>query len=161
MRTHVAKNSNQRPGLNRTRAFVLRPILAWLLVLCSACATDQPARVPSEAPRSAEQPDPAARQRPHAPVRTVQPDVPARPAIKARPRIEDRALLEYLIPAAVSDRAGWAADIYTALGAMALPQSAENFCAVIAVIEQESSFRADPSVPNLSQIAWQEIERQR
>ena len=161
MRTHIAKNSKQRPALNRARALTLCPILSALLVLSSGCATDQPARVSLETPSATEQPEPAARQRARAPVRTAQPEAPARPPIKTRARADDRALLEYLIPAAVSDRAGWAADIYTALGAMALAQSPDNFCAVIAIIEQESSFRADPSVPNLSQIAWQEIERQR
>ena len=30
---------------------------------------------------------------------------------------------------------------------------------MIAVTEQESSFRADPAVPNLGRIAWKEIDR--
>ena len=39
------------------------------------------------------------------------------------------------------------------------PTTTENICAVLAVTEQESTFRADPSVPGLSSIAWQEIDR--
>jgi hypothetical protein len=39
-----------------------------------------------------------------------------------------------------------------------LKPSADNICAVIAVTEQESSFKANPAVPGLSRIAWQEIE---
>ena len=36
----------------------------------------------------------------------------------------------------------------------------ENICAVLAVTEQESTFRADPAVPGLAAIAWQEIDKQ-
>ena len=39
-----------------------------------------------------------------------------------------------------------------------LPDSG-RLCAAIAITEQESGFRADPTVPNLSRIAWGEIER--
>ena len=43
---------------------------------------------------------------------------------------------------------------------MEIPQTIENFCAVIATTEQESDFRADPSVPGLPDIAWREIDKQ-
>jgi hypothetical protein len=72
---------------------------------------------------------------------------------------EVRAQIVRLMPANVPDRAGWAVDIYAALSALKVPPQRANLCAVLAVTEQESSFRADPAVPNLPQIAWQEIER--
>jgi hypothetical protein len=64
-----------------------------------------------------------------------------------------------LLPPKLPDRAGWAADIHTAFAAQDLPPSTENICAVLAVAEQESGFRADPAVPGLAQIAWREIDR--
>jgi len=65
-----------------------------------------------------------------------------------------RALPDY-----ASDRKGWAADIYTAFAAMKIASDTPNICAVIAVTEQESGFRADPPVANLAKIAWEEIDR--
>jgi len=70
-------------------------------------------------------------------------------------------LLNRLLPANVGDRAGWTTDILAALAALQIPAQPENLCAAIAVIEQESSFVADPPVAGLSRIAWQEIERRR
>jgi hypothetical protein len=64
-----------------------------------------------------------------------------------------------VLPAQVEDRAGWAADIHAALATLELPSTPENLCALIAVTEQESSFRADPAVPGLPAIAWKEIDR--
>lgn len=72
-----------------------------------------------------------------------------------------RALLDRLLPRGVDERDGWAVDILTAFGALQIPPDAERLCAVIAVIEQESSFVADPPVPGLARIAWQEIDRRR
>jgi hypothetical protein len=69
-----------------------------------------------------------------------------------------RAQLKRLIPAQVPDRAGWAADIQSAFAAMDLDPSSQNLCSVLAVIEQESTYRADPPVPGLGKIALQEIE---
>jgi hypothetical protein len=69
-----------------------------------------------------------------------------------------RALLLQLLPAQLPDRAGWAADVYAAFSALQIPPSAANFCAALAVAEQESSFQADPSVPNLGAIARKEID---
>ena len=64
-----------------------------------------------------------------------------------------------VLPANVEDRAGWATDIHAALATLELPSTPDNLCAVIAVTEQESSFRADPAVPGLPAIAWKEIDR--
>jgi len=66
-----------------------------------------------------------------------------------------------LFPEGVADPAGWAADLFHAFAALRVPATRENFCAAIAVIEQESTFHADPVVPGLSRIAWNEIETRR
>ena len=71
---------------------------------------------------------------------------------------EARAAIQRVLPAAIDDKAGWAADIHAALAALELPSTPDNLCAVIAVTEQESGFRADPAVPNLASIAWKEID---
>ena len=63
-----------------------------------------------------------------------------------------------LLPPTLPDRAGWAADIYAAFSTQGITPSTENLCAVLAITEQESSFRADPSVPGLAEIAWREID---
>ncbi|KRG67740.1 lipoprotein [Stenotrophomonas terrae] len=70
-----------------------------------------------------------------------------------------RADIARRIPTRVDDRAGWAADIQTALAAQQLPANPENICAVLAVIEQESGYRANPEVPDLPRIARGEIDR--
>lgn len=73
-----------------------------------------------------------------------------------------QALVMQLLPPAVTrDRSGWAADIAAAFAALRLTPSAENYCAAIAIIEQESTFQADPAVPGLSKIVWREIETRR
>ncbi len=71
---------------------------------------------------------------------------------------DSRALLLQLLPAQLADRAGWATDVYAAFSALQIPPTAANFCAALAVTEQESSFQADPSVPNLGAIARKEID---
>lgn len=63
-----------------------------------------------------------------------------------------------LLPPSLPDRTGWAADIYAAFATQRLPATRENVCAVLAVTEQESTFRADPTVPGLAEIAWKEID---
>jgi hypothetical protein len=74
---------------------------------------------------------------------------------------EGRALVAKLLPANLTDRSGWATDIYAAMATLGISPDARNICSVIAVTEQESGFRADPSIPNLPAIAWKEIEQQR
>jgi len=82
----------------------------------------------------------------------------APPAATARPE-EVRARITTLLPAGVADRPGWAIDIYAAFDALRLEPSLANICAVLAVTEQESTFRTDPTVPGLGRIAREEIDR--
>jgi hypothetical protein len=53
----------------------------------------------------------------------------------------------------VRDATGWGEDILAALADNKFPATRENICAVIAVASQESSFNANPAVPNLGKIA--------
>ena len=72
---------------------------------------------------------------------------------------EIRAMVVRLIPASVRDRSGWADDLYSAFSSLDLPHAPQVYCAAIAIIEQESSFQADPVVPNLPDIVWRELEQ--
>lgn len=72
---------------------------------------------------------------------------------------EARDAVLRVLPPTLDDRAGWAADVHAALATLELPSTPENLCAVLAVTEQESGYRADPAVPGLGAIARQEIER--
>lgn len=76
----------------------------------------------------------------------------------SRPPDEVRAQLESLLPANLRDRAGWAADIQSAFQLLDIPPSTENLCAALAVTQQESTFTADPVVPNLATVARKEID---
>ena len=69
-----------------------------------------------------------------------------------------RAAVDRALPAAISDRAGWSADITGAFIKLGLPPSRENTCAVVAVIEQESGFQVDPVIPGLGGIALRTID---
>ena len=80
------------------------------------------------------------------------------PGFEQRP-VSVKNELVSLIPASAEDRDGWATDITAAFSAQNLPATRDNLCSVLAVIEQESTYTADPSVPNLSAIAREEIER--
>jgi hypothetical protein len=70
-----------------------------------------------------------------------------------------QADIQALIPERVSQRAAWAVDLQLVFAGLKLDPSTENVCAVIAVTEQESSFNADPPVPNLARVARGEIDR--
>ena len=70
-----------------------------------------------------------------------------------------QAQVKRLLPASTRDRDGWARDIQTAFSAQRITASKSNLCAVLAVTEQESTFNADPQVPNLGRIAREEIDR--
>jgi len=69
-----------------------------------------------------------------------------------------RAGIEKLLPAKITNRQGWAVDIYAAFEALRIQPTTANTCAVVAVIEQESTFQVDPEVPGLPAIARREID---
>ncbi len=73
--------------------------------------------------------------------------------------IDAHAFISQSLPASVSDRDGWVADLYEDFAALGIEPSHEHVCAVVAVIEQESGFRVDPVIPGLGGIAWREIDR--
>ena len=74
------------------------------------------------------------------------------------PEAELRQRITRLIPAGIKDRNGWAGDLQSAYAHLNIPAAAPTFCATIAVIEQESTFTADPVVPGLPDIVWRGLE---
>lgn len=80
------------------------------------------------------------------------------PAPAALTPAEARALIVRGMPPGVADRTGWATDIYAAFATLRVDATPPALCAALAVTEQESSFRVNPTVPGLARIAWREIE---
>lgn len=56
------------------------------------------------------------------------------------------------------DRPGWATDVRAALASLDKPIDEAHVCSVIAIVEQESTYEADPAVPGLGSIARGAIE---
>lgn len=85
-------------------------------------------------------------------------NAPAPDARQQATPAEARALISRALPPSTPDRAGWATDIYAAFATLDMAPTAENVCAVLAITEQESGYRVNPSVPGLAAIAWREID---
>ncbi|TCM67765.1 uncharacterized protein DUF1615 [Acinetobacter calcoaceticus] len=62
-----------------------------------------------------------------------------------------------LIPNRVKDRASWAKDISAISAELKIPTNKENICTIIAVVDQESNFIANPNVAGLGQKAVKEV----
>jgi hypothetical protein len=63
------------------------------------------------------------------------------------------------LPAQLANRGAWASDLQLVLAALRIQPSESHICAVLAVTDQESGFRADPPVPRLATLAREEIFR--
>ncbi|WP_342378549.1 DUF1615 domain-containing protein [Myxococcus stipitatus] len=79
------------------------------------------------------------------------------PSVPPPPRLTQQQVAK-LIPPHVKEREGWARDVLTALEAEEVFPSPMTVCSVLAVIEQESGFQADPAVPNLSRMVRKRLE---
>lgn len=65
-----------------------------------------------------------------------------------------------LIPSRVHDRESWAKDIYSINEKLKISSDKENICSIIAIVDQESNFVANPNVPGLGQKAVKEVSSQ-
>ncbi|KUM04554.1 DUF1615 family protein [Chromobacterium subtsugae] len=132
-----------------------RTSLLLLAALLSACAgpRPQPAPAPIASAPAVQLPPETASPTPAAPASNP---VPQAPPAKAAPAPRER--IAHAVPSQARDRQGWIADIDAALRHLRIPASADNVCALAAVIEQESSWQADPVVPGLPGIVWGKIE---
>jgi hypothetical protein len=77
--------------------------------------------------------------------------------VPAVPVLDERGVAGLVGRRAV-DREGWANDIVAAIRMTKKAPTAERVCAVIAIIEQESGYQADPAVPNLPRIVMKALE---
>lgn len=76
---------------------------------------------------------------------------------KDEPTLEAEQI-KRLIPNRVNDRMSWAQDIYDISEQLGIPQTKENMCTIIAVVDQESNFHADPEVAGLGTKAVKEVK---
>ena len=84
---------------------------------------------------------------------------PAQPLKKGEKAVDVASVVRQKMPASVKDRDAWAQDLAKTFESQKLAPTVENICSVLAVAQQESNYQADPAVPNLSKIAWKEIDR--
>lgn len=133
---------------------------ALLLIILSGCASAPPPQPsppvkpkPRPAPVSHPAPTPAPAPKPTPPTPVAPPVAPAANAAQ-----QTRQHLLKLLPPQLADRNGWAVDLQQAFQALNIAPSRANLCAVLAVIEQESNYQADPAVPGLPNIVQKEIQ---
>ncbi len=65
--------------------------------------------------------------------------------------------IQKVIPPRVHGRQSWSQDIFDIMEQLKIPKTKQNVCSIVAVVDQESNFVADPTVPGLGEKAVQEI----
>ena len=66
--------------------------------------------------------------------------------------------IKRIIPSRVNERTAWAQDIFDITEQLGIPQTKDNICSIIAVVDQESNFIADPQVAGLGEKAVKEVQ---
>lgn len=69
------------------------------------------------------------------------------------------SIVRQKMPASVKDREAWAQDLATTFSSQGIEPTLVNICSVLAVVQQESNYQADPAVAGLNKIAWKETDR--
>lgn len=132
---------------------------ATLAALLGACATAPQQTTPVVTPSVPSMP-PTPITTPTGPVvsQPVSPPAPVPPFPAYPNEAAARALVQNkLLPASVRDKAGWSQEIVGAFTGLHLPYRADLLCAAMAMIEQESTWQADPVVPGLGEMVWKKI----
>lgn len=83
--------------------------------------------------------------------------VTPRPTTPALPQLTV-SQVEALIPPRTAQRADWAADVVAVLEAQSRSKDLATVCTVLAIVEQESGFDANPAVADLSRIVRRALE---
>lgn len=65
--------------------------------------------------------------------------------------------LTRMIPPRVADRQGWAKNILDIMDELKIPATRENTCSIVAIVDQESNFSADPKVAGLGKTVSREL----
>lgn len=68
-------------------------------------------------------------------------------------KLAEKDKVARLIPARAKDRKSWATDILAIMDEAKYPHSLENICTVVAIVDQESNFQANPVVAGLARNA--------
>ena len=87
--------------------------------------------------------------------------MPPSPPVPVVDAAEVRGLALRLLPRTIADRNGWANDIATSFASLGIPALPHKLCALAAVIEQESTWSADPPVAGLARIAREQLDKKR
>lgn len=74
------------------------------------------------------------------------------------PKALTKAQVAKLIPSRVSYRESWAGDILQIFDQLKIPKTTQNICTVVAVVDQESNFAADPKVAGLGNASLKAID---
>lgn len=72
-------------------------------------------------------------------------------------KILETRSIQKLIPARVAERNVWATDVRAIMDELKIERNLVNTCSIIAVVDQESNFIADPMVPGLGKKAIKEM----
>lgn len=73
-------------------------------------------------------------------------------------KILDTKHINKLIPSATANRMAWANDLHTIMDELNIERNLDNTCSIVAVVDQESNFVADPTVPGLGKKAVKEMD---
>ena len=82
---------------------------------------------------------------------------PPSPVAPAPPERFGVAEIARMIPSRIPDREGWARDLLASLKAHDLRPTLQNVASILAVIEQESGFQANPTVPGLAKLVEKQL----